>query len=339
MNLRDQRYMTALSTEGSFVSAARKLGISQPALSRWLHGLEQSLGTPLVLRSQKQLVLTESGQIYADGCRQCLALYGEMRQKLEEQRSPSLTQRKIMLGGSVVRGSKTFAQFYVDFKKRYPDIHLDIILDTNVVLHKLLLDGTISIAMLGATATSMDDLEYMKFMDEELLLFVPPGHKLSYDGNDRDPGDYPTIDLQELQDTPFMVQEKETSYSELLYKLLDRNDLTPNIIFRSNMLPLLYDMVCNGAGAAILPEAYYRPEDHISVYRIQPRIIVYQGIGVRKGYPLSEPEEYVIHRIMDSWGSPYYMHRYAEYYLEQRRINVIGAADKPGKHERSKIDQ
>jgi LysR family hca operon transcriptional activator len=329
VNLRDQRYMTALSTEGSLVSASRKLGISQPALSRWLHGLEQSLGTTLVLRSPKQLVLTESGQIYADGCRQCLALYEEMNQKLQEQKYPSMKQRKIILGGSVVRGSKAFAYLYVDFKKRYPDINLDIVLDTNIMLHKLLLDGKISIAMLGATATSMDDLEYMKFMDEELLLFVPPGHKLSYDMDGRDPGNYPTIDLYKLQDTPFMVQEKETSYSELLYKLLDRNGLTPNIIFRSNMLPLLYDMVCSGAGAAILPEAYYRPEDHVSVYRIQPRIIVYQGIGVRKGYPLSEPEEYVIHRIMDSWGSPYYMHRYAEYYLEQRRANMIGIAEKP----------
>ena len=61
------------------------------------------------------------------------------------------------------------------------------------------------------------------------------------------------------------------------------------------------------------------PQDNVCVYSLSPRLLVYQGIGIRSGYPLSEPEETLIHLLMNNWGSPYYMHQYADYYLEQRK--------------------
>jgi len=45
---------------GSIRSAARELGQSQPALSRTLRELEQTLGTQLLLRSKEGVVLTEA---------------------------------------------------------------------------------------------------------------------------------------------------------------------------------------------------------------------------------------------------------------------------------------
>ena len=81
-------------------------------------------------------------------------------------------------------------------------------------------------------------------------------------------------------------------------------------------------MVLNGVGTVLVPDSYYNPNDDVAVYSLFPRIIVYQGIGIRRGYQLSEAEEYLIHLVMNSWGSPYYMHQYADYYLKQRKERI-----------------
>ena len=171
--------------------------------------------------------------------------------------------------------------------------------------------------------TSLPGLEYLKFMDEELLLMLPKGHPLSYDYKELPPGrPYPVIDLASLGDTPILGSAPETSYGNMVLSFYRNAGLEPNIIFRSNVVPLLYEMVLNGVGAAMIPDSYYNPDDGISVYSLSPRIIVYQGIGLQSGYPLSEAEEYLIHLVMNNWGSPYYMHQYADYYLEQRKLRI-----------------
>lgn len=72
----------------------------------------------------------------------------------------------------------------------------------------------------------------------------------------------------------------------------------------------------------MIPDSYYNPADGICAYSLSPRIIVYQGIGLRRGHPLSPAEEYLIHLVMNNWGAPYYMHQYADYYLEQRKQRI-----------------
>ena len=83
MDLKDQKYMAALAGEGSLTKAARRLNLSQPALSKWLRDLEQELGLSLVIRSRQGLIFTEAGQIYLEGCRECLEAALDIRRKLD----------------------------------------------------------------------------------------------------------------------------------------------------------------------------------------------------------------------------------------------------------------
>lgn len=321
MYLKDQKYMAALASEDSITKAAQRLGLSQAALSKWLNDLEQKLDMTLVIRTKKGLVFTEAGQIYLTGCRQCLETAIEIRQKLD-----ALSQKpkqSIILGGSPIRGAHAFAKIFTDFRNQYPDIDLQFVSERNPLLKKMLSDGEITMSLLGAMETSLPDIEYLKFMDEELLLMLPKDHPLSYDYNTLFPNQpYPTIDLASLADTPLLANHSETSYGNMILTFYRNAGLESNIIFRSNVVPLLYEMVQSGVGAAMIPDSYYNSDDGISVYSLSPRVIVYQGIGLRRGYLLSEAEEYLIHLVMNNWGSPHYMHQYADYYLEQRRLRI-----------------
>lgn len=318
MNLKDQQYMMSLSFEGSMTRAAERLGISQPALSKWLSELEREIGQILVVRSKNGILFTEAGQIYLEGCRACMDAAFEIRRGLEAM--TQTLQQCIILGGSPSRGAQAFARLFRDFRSRYPQVNLQFIGGPNTGLTKMLLEGELTMSLLGSVVTHIPNLEYLKFMDEELLFMLPKGHRLSYDYASLEPNQpYPVIDLKSLTDTPLLANQPATSYYDVVRKLYRDAGLESNIIFESSVIPLLYEMVLNGVGAALIPDSYYNPEDGISVYSLSPRLIVYQGIGIRSGYSLSEAEEYLIHLLMNNWGAPYYMHQYADYYLEQRK--------------------
>lgn len=318
MYLKDQLYMTTLYYEGSLTKAARQLNISQPAMSKWLMDLEHQLNQKLVVRSSSGIVFTKAGYIYLSGCRECLDAALEMRKELSALSQKN--KQSIVLGGSPIRGAQAFAKIFTQFHNQYPNVDLQFISDKNPVLKKMLIEGTLTMSLLGALETTLPGLEYLKFMDEELLLMLPKNHPLSYDYKNLPPNTpYPSLDLRQLADTPILANRSETSYGDIIIKLYRQAGLESNIIFRSNIIPLLYEMVLNGAGAALIPDSYYNPQDNVCVYSLSPRLLVYQGIGIRSGYPLSEPEETLIHLLMNNWGSPYYMHQYADYYLEQRK--------------------
>jgi len=63
MDLRQLRYFIALLEHRSFVRAADAMGITQPAFSRSIQGLEQEFGCVLVDRAQKDLRPTPEGQV------------------------------------------------------------------------------------------------------------------------------------------------------------------------------------------------------------------------------------------------------------------------------------
>lgn len=320
--------MMTLADTGSMTEAARRLNISQPALSRWLSGLEGQLGTTLYVRANKRLLLTESGRIYLEGCRECIDAATAMREEiraLSEQ-----PQAVITLGGSPIRGAQAFARVYRRFRAAYPDIQLQFVVGHNVQLTRELLDGEITMALLGSIRTNMSELEYLKFMEEELLMMIPHGHPLYYDSSRLSPGQpWPTIDLHDLGDTPILVNEPSTSYYDLVISLYRDAGLEGNIILRSGVIPLLYEMVLNGIGAALIPSSYYKQGDPICVYSLSPRLVVYQGIGLRRDHHLTPAEEFLIHQVMNSWGMPAYMHQYADYYLEQRKERMTSEERNP----------
>lgn len=82
MDLRQLRYFQAVAAAGRITSAARELGITQPALSIALAKLEGELGVVLFDRDHRGVHLTESGSILLGVVTQAMTLIEEGRQQL-----------------------------------------------------------------------------------------------------------------------------------------------------------------------------------------------------------------------------------------------------------------
>ncbi len=82
MDLRQLRYFQAVAAAGRITSAARELGVTQPALSIALSKLETELGVVLFDRDHRGVHLTESGRTLLDVVTRAMALIEDGRQQL-----------------------------------------------------------------------------------------------------------------------------------------------------------------------------------------------------------------------------------------------------------------
>ncbi|MGK5739437.1 LysR family transcriptional regulator [Micromonospora sp. URMC 103] len=77
MELREMRAFVAVVEEGSLSGAARRLHVSQPALSQQMNGLERQLGVQLLVRSSTGVQVTEAGATLLAEARAVLARYDQ----------------------------------------------------------------------------------------------------------------------------------------------------------------------------------------------------------------------------------------------------------------------
>src|SRR5437867_11594388 len=76
MELRHLRYFVAVAEEGSFVQAARRLRVAQPALSKQIHDLETELGVTLFDRLPRGVRRTAAGEAFLANARNTLDAAG-----------------------------------------------------------------------------------------------------------------------------------------------------------------------------------------------------------------------------------------------------------------------
>ena len=72
MELRHLRYFAAVASEENVTRAAAKLHVSQPAVSRQIHDLEEELGVLLLERRAQSVHLTEAGRVFLGEARAVL---------------------------------------------------------------------------------------------------------------------------------------------------------------------------------------------------------------------------------------------------------------------------
>lgn len=123
-NLTLLKHFVATAEEGGISKAARRLRISQPALSKSVHRLEQGLGVPLFIRHAGGAELTEAGKRFLDRVRSIGIEYEhavlEIKNLISEQ------EGAIRLGVGPVWASTIIPLAIPRFHKRFPKHQLQI---------------------------------------------------------------------------------------------------------------------------------------------------------------------------------------------------------------------
>jgi LysR family transcriptional regulator, regulator of abg operon len=145
VQLTQLRNFVAIVEAGSVRAAARQLGISQPAATKGLRGLERELDTVLVQRSSRGVVLTEAGKAFFVRAR---TVMGELREARQELARLGGSQSEIVrIGVATVIGPWLIPPSLTSFRGECPDCTVRILEGTQDTLLPLLRQGELDFAV------------------------------------------------------------------------------------------------------------------------------------------------------------------------------------------------
>jgi DNA-binding transcriptional LysR family regulator len=121
----------AVADSRGFAGAARKLGLSAPAVTRAVAALEQHLGVALFVRTTRTVRLTEAGTRYVDDARRILA---ELDEADEAAAGINATPRGTLgITAPVLFGRLYVMPGIVDYLSRYPQVAVQALFLDRVV--------------------------------------------------------------------------------------------------------------------------------------------------------------------------------------------------------------
>lgn len=120
--LRAIEYLIAAADAHSFSGAARRLGVSQPAVQKLVTALESQLGVPLFERRSTGLVLTANGSEYIARCRGMLDILRDADERIAFGDHP---RGKVVVGTTTVIAHDCLGPGLPAFHQRFPEVELE----------------------------------------------------------------------------------------------------------------------------------------------------------------------------------------------------------------------
>ena len=129
--LQEMQVFTTVAREQGFSAAARRLGLSAASVTRAVAALEVRIGTQLLIRTTRNVHLTEAGQRYLEDCRRILADIQEA--EASAAGSHAQPRGQLTVTAPVLFGNLYVTSVMVGFLEQYPEVSINALLVDRVV--------------------------------------------------------------------------------------------------------------------------------------------------------------------------------------------------------------
>lgn len=140
MSIHHLMIFLAVYEEHSITKAAKKLYISQPAVSKYIREIEQHYGKQLFERASRCLVPTSFGQDLYRYASQILSLYDEMNHALADS---NWQNKSMSIGTATAIGELNMPSLIARYSQLHPDISISVTVSDTTSLTAKLLDNSI----------------------------------------------------------------------------------------------------------------------------------------------------------------------------------------------------
>jgi LysR family transcriptional regulator for metE and metH len=239
LDVRHLRLIQAIADEGGVTHAARRLHLTQSALSRQLRDAEERLGAPLFLRVRKKMLLTPAGEELLASARRILA---------ELERAEGRIQS---LGAGETGTLRLATECYTcyhwlppllrAFQQRHPGVDVRIELGATHRTVAALLDGSLDVGIVSSEPRD-PRLERHPLFEDEMVIVLSSGHPLSR---------RPHLRPKDLAGETVLVYPPRAD-SLLVHRILAPAGIAPRRVMEVPLTEAVLEMAAAGMGVGFL---------------------------------------------------------------------------------------
>lgn len=242
MNLNQLRVFYEAARTGSFTSAAKKLCITQPAVTAQIKTFEDQCNLKLFKKKGRSLYLSEEGNALYEYAKRIFEYEKEVEDAIEDM-------RKLKRGTLRLGTSKAYARYFMpflisSFHEAFPHIKVHLDEGSSMDILRSLVELKNEVAVI-AKVEEDPNVTFLPFKRDELILILAPAHSLSKKKS---------VSVEELVHEPMIMKEMGSGTRKQINDLFSRKGLTPNVLMETSNTEFIKQLVQRGEGISFLVE-------------------------------------------------------------------------------------
>lgn len=293
MKIRDLEYFIELVKDKNFSVVADHFQVSQPTITMAINRLEEEYGTTFFIRDHvhHQITVTKVGQQYAQHVRMVLHELAIARREIDHAKL-----NKIRFGLPPIIGNYYFPPLTPRLLRSNLIDKLEVTEEGSENLLQMLLRGELDIALLGsASALQQPELSVKELAQYPFHIIMSRDHQLAEKQN---------LQFADLKGQPFILPDTDFIHEKAFRKMCRLAHIRPKVIYRTNDIHIIKNMVAENLGISFLTELAITPNDRlVNVALADPQQPVFHlSLAARHNEILSPAKEKLWELILDYGG-------------------------------------
>ena len=238
---------------GSISQAAEKLFVTQPAVSKAIRNLEESLDVQLFQRNPRGVELTAEGQVLYDHVQQAFKQLNEGERLMGQLKNREYGMIRIGISNTLCK--YYFLPHLEAFHQHYPNLKIQIVNRTSMETLGMMEEGLLDCAVISEMAFSP------KFLYHQLMTI----HDIFVAGKE---APKTSMSLLDLEDEAMLLLERNNATRDHLEKFFQRSGVSLNVDIEISSMEFLVEFSKIGLGVASVIEEFVDKElSEKSLYR------------------------------------------------------------------------
>lgn len=242
MNLAAFEAFIKVMETGSISLAADQLFITQPAVTKRIHCLEEYFDVTLFESAGRGIQPTHTAYELLPKVKTWLNELGEMHHTLSHQHTS--VQGRLKIGTSHHIGLHHLPHHLKQYVQHYPDVTLDVHFVDSEQAHEQVLAGDLELAFLTLPPQLDERLKYQSIWNDPLVFVAAPFHPLAAKTQ---------LSLEDLMSYPSLLPAAKTYTSQITLAEFEKQGLKPKVSMSNNPLESIRMLVSIGLGWSVLP--------------------------------------------------------------------------------------
>lgn len=289
MNLDYLKTYLKLIKLGSFSEVARKLSISQPAVSFQMQKLEHDLGVRLINRGQKKITITDAGKRLLEFATTVTGETNRLFNDLDRLRQE--VAGDLAIAASTIPSEFLLPPILSRFMTLHPAVTARVETHDSLAIIAGVQDGSYEVGFCGTLPPQSQGLESFKVAEDEIVLIVSTEHPLAKRRH---------ISFTELEGEPFIFREPTSGTQKSLEALLleagfDIRRLTPRLVLGNTQA--IVSAVEVGAGIAFVSNLAIKKSLELGLIRQ----LTLEELKLRRGFFCIYYKDRLVSRLLNEF--------------------------------------
>lgn len=237
MEIRQLKAFLAIAEAKTFTAGARKVNVTQAAISMQIRQLEDELGMQVFTRTPRRVILTEAGEYLLDRARRILREHDTAIAEITEL--GGVEHGRLRIGSASAEFmTQQLPHILQGLREKFPNSELNVSAGTSQTLVDKIMHGDLDIAFVSLPVENSSITTDLLFSDE-IVAIAHPDHRLAKDK---------FISAAALAGEKLILGERGGNTRRMIDDFFHAANVRPNIVMELSRQEAINQMVENNLG-------------------------------------------------------------------------------------------